>query len=134
MGRLCLNLRELPFGLRQISVLGFLLLSLYTTPLSKIIGTHPDIEFYICADDTQLFIHMSHKNAALVFEKLNTCVLDVQELVLSSILKLYPDKTEFIIFESHVQLKKLDPYLPRIYGNFMHPAVVKNLGILVTLV
>ena len=46
-------------------------------------------------------------------------------------LKLNPDKTELIIFGSHAQLKKLDPYLPvRIFGNFMHPAViVKNLGV-----
>ena len=50
----------------------------------------------------------------------------------SSMLKLNPDKTEFIIFGSHAQLKKLDPYLPvRIFGNFMHPAVVvKNLGLM----
>ena len=45
-------------------------------------------------------------------------------------LKLNPDKTEFIIFISHTQLKKLAPYLPvRIFGNFMHPAVVTNLGV-----
>ena len=46
-------------------------------------------------------------------------------------LKLNPDKTEFIIFGSHAQLKKLYPYLPvRIFGNFMHPTVVvKNLGV-----
>ena len=46
-------------------------------------------------------------------------------------LKLNPDKTEFIIFGSHAQLKKLDPYLPvKIFGNFMHPAVVvKNLAV-----
>ena len=46
-------------------------------------------------------------------------------------LTLNPDKTEFIIFGSHAQLKKLDPYLPvKIFGNFMHPAVVvKNLGV-----
>ena len=49
----------------------------------------------------------------------------------SSMLKLNPDKTEFIIFGSHAQLKKLDPYLPvKIFGNCMHPAVVvKNLGV-----
>ena len=49
----------------------------------------------------------------------------------SSMLELNPDKTEFIIFRPHAQLTKLDPYLPvRIFGNFMHPAVVvKNLGV-----
>ena len=55
----------------------------------------------------------------------------VQEWMLSSMLKLNPDKTEFIISGSHAQLKKLDPYLPvKIFGNFMHPAVViKNLSV-----
>ena len=38
---------------------------------------------------------------------------------------------QFVIFGSHAQLKKVDPYLPvRIFGNFMHQAVVlKNLGV-----
>ena len=46
-------------------------------------------------------------------------------------LKLNPDKTEFIIFGSHAQLKKLDPYIPvRIFDNFMHSeVVVKNYGV-----
>ena len=74
---------------------------------------------------------MSHKTAALAFDKLNSCLLDVQEWMSSSMLKLNPDKTEFIIFGSHAQLYKLDSYLQvRIFGNFMHPAVVvKNLGV-----
>ena len=74
---------------------------------------------------------MSHKNAALGFDKLNSCLLDVLEWMLSSMLKLNPDKTEFIIFGSHSQLKKLHPYLPvRTFVNFMHPAVVlKNIGV-----
>ena len=115
----------------QGSILGPLLFSLYTTPLIKVIGTHPDIKYHFYADDTQLFIHMSHKNATQAFDKLNSCLLNVQKWMLSSMLKLNPDKTEFIIFGSHAQLKKLDPYLPvRIFGNFMHPAVVvMNLGI-----
>ena len=70
------------------------------------------------------------QNAALAFDKLNLCLLDVQEWMLSSMLKLNPEKTEFIIFGSHARLKKFDPYLPvRMFSNFMHPAVVKNLGV-----
>ena len=66
---------------------------------------HPDIKFNFYADDTQLFIHMSHKNAALAFDKLNSCLLDVQEWMLSSMLKLNPGNTEFIIIGFHAQLK-----------------------------
>ena len=68
---------------------------------------------------------MSHKNAALAFDKLNSYLQDVLEWILSSMLKLNPDKTEFIIFRRHAQLKKVDAHLPaRIFDNFMHPAVV----------
>ena len=92
---------------------------------------HPNIKVQFYADNTPLFIHISHKNAALAFDQLNSCLLDVQKWMLSSILELNPDKTEFIIFGSHAQLKKLDPYLiVRMFVNFMYPVVVvQNLGV-----
>ena len=51
--------------------------------------------------------------------------------MLSSMLKLHPEKTELIIFGSHVQPKKSDSYLPvRIFGKLSYPsAVAKNLGV-----
>ena len=78
-----------------------------------------------------MFVHMSYKNAALTFDKVNSHLQYVQERMLSSMLTLYPDKTEFIIFGSYAQLKKLDSHLPfRIFANFMHPeVVVKNLDV-----
>ena len=63
---------ELLFGVPQGPMLGLLLFSLFITLLSRVIGTHPDIKYQFYADDTQLFIHMSHKNAALTFDKLNS--------------------------------------------------------------
>ena len=59
-----------------------LLFSLYTIPLRKVIGMHPDIKYHFYADDTQWFIHMFHKNAVLDFDKLNSYLLDVQEWIL----------------------------------------------------
>ena len=93
------ELHQLQFGVPQDSVLGPLLFSLYII-LSKVIGMHPDTKYHFYADDTQLFIYMSHQNAAL-----NSCLLVVQKWMSSSMLKLNPDKTEFIIFGSHAQLK-----------------------------
>ena len=42
-----------------------------------------------------------------------------------------PDRTEFVVFGSHAQLRELDPYLPvGVFGDFVHPAViVGSLGV-----
>ena len=94
---------------------------------------HPNIriKFHFYADDTQLFVHLSYKNATSAFDKLNSCLRDVQEWMSSSMPKLNPQKSEFIRFGSHAQLKKLGSHLPvMIFGKLLHPsAVVKNLGV-----
>ena len=123
------ELCELMYGVPQGSALGPLLFSVYSTPLSKVTGRHSDIEFHFHANDNQLFIHLSHQNVVLASE--NSCLQDVLDWMLSSILELNPDKTEFNVCGSHAKFVKLDSNLPvRILGNFMHPTiVVQNLGI-----
>ena len=105
---------------------------LYFTPLSLVICKHKGIKFHFYADDTQIYIHLSQKNASAAFEQLNRCVNDVKEWMSACKLKLNQDKTgEFIVFGSKRPKEKLKTYFPAsIMGSPLCPAEsVKNLGV-----
>ena len=92
------DLQKLLFGIPHGSVLGPLLFSLYTSPLSTLIGKYKCVKFHFYANDSQLYVHLSHIKASAAFDKLNRCLQDVKEWMLASKLKLNPDETEFIHF------------------------------------
>ena len=124
-------LSKLIYGIPQGSVLGPLLFSLYTAPLIIIIRLHPHIKFYFYVDDTQLYIHISHKNASAALCKLKACLHDVQQWMSLSKLKLNPEKTVFIVFGSKAQHQKISSNFPfSILGSLLHPVdSVRNLGV-----
>ena len=93
IGFILSDAKKLLFGVHQGSVLGPVLFSLYTTPLSKVIQNHPGIGFDFYADDTQLYVHLTHKNVAKAFDRLKSCFDDVKKWLSANKLKLNPDKT-----------------------------------------
>ena len=92
----------LKFGVPQGSVLGPLLYSMYTSPLSDIACKH-ELSFHFYADDTQLYVTFetsSLNDIELSKCKLEACVREIDTWMLLNRLKLNKDKTELLVISS----------------------------------
>lgn len=121
--------RTLDYGVPQGSVLGPELFKDYITPLPDLINSF-HVGFHGYADDTQLYVAFEPgKNETESRKKLENCIAAVKSWMALNWLKLNDDKTEFIIFGTPFQLRKVITTSIRV-GEHTIQAVtsVRNIG------
>ena len=120
------------FGVLQGSVLGPILLILYTCPLGQIFKAH-GLMYHLYADNSQLYLSFKSNTAgaqSVCLKTIENCIEDIRRWMTLNMLKLNDDKIEFIILGTRQQLAKLSDVSIRIGSTTVLPVdYVCNLGL-----
>ena len=128
----CLSSKaNLKFGVPQGSVLGSLLFTLSTTPLSSMTCEYA-IPHHLYADDSQLYVSFASGDSAAALNGLQSCLASVQSWMSTNKLKLKPDKTDFLLIGTERQRSKYLSMFPfELLGVNANPAKsAQNVGVI----
>src|SRR5271157_2646099 len=118
----------MPAGVPRGSVLGPLLFTLYTSPISCIFNNSP-VSFHRYADDTQLYISFSASDSVHCLFMLSSRLDTVHEWLTSNRLSVNPSKTEYLLIGTHLQRSKITSSTITFQNIPINPsASARNLG------